>query len=321
MFKKLMNLKFGVTAEDEMNFQKKMISSLKNEYVNTDAVNKYNTDDGYKIKVDDIKFFIEKYKSDGYILDIGSNTCGESENLFHFGHKMVATDINEIALSYSKIRSKKFRNEQMDYFAIDAHKMPFKNETFDKVIAYEMLHHMENLEVALSQMFNVMKEGGYLFTLEPYAYNPYWRISEIRDYFKGTIEKSFSVRKLKKLFVAAGFEITELRMIVIPTSLEKINASSGLRKYLKILYSYISQKFPSIFGFIYLVAKKPGEFNSQNVNLYENLICPITKNKLYKENGFYVSKNNNGDLLSRYPIYEGIPVLISQDSLPVKSET
>ena len=310
-----------VSAKAERSFEKKHILSLKDEYLATNTLDKYKNDLGYKTKIDIIKSFLDKYKTNGYTLDIGSNTSGESEILFHFGNKMVPNDINEIALSFSKIRSMKFRNEEMDYFAMDAHNIPFKKNIFDKIIAIEMLHHMENLEVALSQMFNVMKEGGYLFTLEPYAYNPYRRISEIRDYFRGTIEKSFSARKLKKLFIAAGFEITELRMIVIPTSLEKINASSGLRKHLKILYSYISQKFPSIFGFIYLVAKKPGEFNSQNVNLYENLICPITKNKLYKENGFYVSKNDNGDLLSRYPIYEGIPVLISQDSLPVKSET
>ena len=69
MFKKLLNLKFGVTAEEEMNFQKKMISSLKNEYINTDAVNKYITDDSYKIKVNDIKFFIKKYKSEGYYIN------------------------------------------------------------------------------------------------------------------------------------------------------------------------------------------------------------------------------------------------------------
>ena len=120
---------------------------------------------------------------------------------------MVPNDINEIALSFSKIRSKKYRNEEMDYFAMDAHKIPFKNNVFDKIIAIEVLHHMENLDIALSEMFKVTKEGGYLFTLEPYAYNPYRRLSEIRDYFKGTIEKSFSQRQLKKIFIESGFEI------------------------------------------------------------------------------------------------------------------
>jgi ubiquinone/menaquinone biosynthesis C-methylase UbiE len=308
MFKKLLNLKFGVTAEEEMNFQKKMISSLKNEYINTDAVNKYNTDDGYKIKVDDIKFFIEKYKSDGYILDIGSNTCGESENLFHFGHKMVATDINEIALSYSKIRSKKFRNEQMDYFAIDAHKMPFKNETFDKVIAYEMLHHMEKIDVALKEMFKVLKNGGYFFTVEPYAYNPYRRISEVRDYFRGTIEKSFSVSKLKKLFIKNGFEIIELKKISYTYPEQKINASkSKIRKLLKKLYSQISASFPSVFGMIYLVAKKPGILNNDKINVYNNLICPETGEKLYYENGYYINKSKTMKYLS----HNEIPVLIN----------
>jgi ubiquinone/menaquinone biosynthesis C-methylase UbiE len=307
MFKKLLNLKFGVTAEEEMNFQKKMISSLKNEYINTDAVNKYNTDDGYKIKVDDIKFFIEKYKSDGYILDIGSNTCGESENLFHFGHKMVATDINHIALSYSKIRSKKFRDEQMDYFAIDAHKMPFKDETFDKVVAYEMLHHMEKIDIALKEMFKVLKKGGYFFTVEPYAYNPYRRISEVRDYFRGTIEKSFSVRKLKKLFIKNGFEIIELKKISFTYPEQKISASkTKIRKFLKRLYSKISTTFPSIFGMIYLVAKKPGILNNEEIDIYNNLICPETGEKLNYEDGYYINESKT----NKYLTYDEIPLLI-----------
>ena len=304
-----------VIAEKERAFQKQHILSLKDQYLGTNTIDKYKNDLGYKAKIDIIKSFLDKYKTDGYILDIGSNTSGESEILFHLGHKMVPNDINEIALSFSKIRSKKFRNEEMDYFAMDAHNIPFNKNVFDKVVAYEMLHHMENVEVALSEMFNVLKEGGYLFTLEPYAYNPYRRLSEIKDYFRGTIEKSFSVRKLTKIFIDAGFEIVELRKIVIPISSEKIRTSKGIRKFFKILYSYVSQKFPAIFGIIYLVARKSGKLNSESLNLYDNLKCPITGNKLYEEKGYYISKNTQDEILSRYPIYNGVPVLISKDAL------
>jgi len=308
-------MKFKVSAEKERAFQKQQILSLKDQYLGTNTINKYENDLGYKAKIDHIKLFLDKYKTDGYILDIGSNTSGESEILFHQGHKMVPNDINEIALSFSKIRSKKFRNEEMNYFAMDAHNIPFEKNVFDKVVAIEMLHHMENIKVALSGMFNTLKEGGYLFTLEPYAYNPYRRLSEIRDYFRGTIEKSFSVRKLTKLFIDAGFEIVETKKIVIPVSSEKVRTSGRIRQLLKKLYSYVSEKFPSIFGYIYLVVRKPGKLNPENINLYDNLKCPFTGNKLFEENGYYITKNIQDEILYRYPIYNGIPVLIKEDAL------
>ena len=39
-------------------------------------------------------------------------------------------------------------------------------------------------------MFRVLKNGGMLFTYEPYALNPYRRLSEIRDYLE-ELSKSF----------------------------------------------------------------------------------------------------------------------------------
>ncbi len=304
-----------ISAEQERNFERKHILSQKDKYLTTNTINKYENDFGYKAKIDIVKSFLDNYKTNGYILDVGSNTSGESEILFHMGYKMVPSDINEIALSFSKIRSKEFRNEEMEYFAMDAHKLAFNNNIFDKVVAYEMLHHLANIDDALSEMFNILKEGGYIFTLEPYAYNPYRRLSEIRDYFKGTIEKSFSVRKLTKLFINAGFEIIELKKITIPTSTKKIQSSNMIRKYFKILYSYFSQKFPAIFGTIYLVARKPGKLNPEVMDLYDNLKCPITGNKIYKEKNFYLSNGIKDEILYRYPIYNGIPVLISEDAI------
>ena len=97
--------KFNISANEERNFEKKHILKLKDEYLKTNTINKYNKDKGYRHKIDQIKSFLSKYNSSGYILDIGSNTSGEAEILYHFGYNMVASDINEIALSISKKRS------------------------------------------------------------------------------------------------------------------------------------------------------------------------------------------------------------------------
>jgi len=67
-------MKFKVSAEKERAFQKQQILSLKDQYLGTNTINKYENDLGYKAKIDHIKLFLDKYKTDGYILDIGSNT-------------------------------------------------------------------------------------------------------------------------------------------------------------------------------------------------------------------------------------------------------
>tara|TARA_B100001063_G_C16723230_1_gene534807 strand:- start:516 stop:1460 length:945 start_codon:yes stop_codon:yes gene_type:complete len=307
--------KFKITAAEERQWEKNHILNLKDDYLNTDTLIKYKNDLGYKLKIDLIKNFLDKNKTDGYILDIGSNTCGEPEILNHYGHRMVSTDINEIALSLSKKRSLKYRNQNMDYFAIDAHNIPFQSETFDKITAIEVLHHLENLNLSLIEMFRVLKKGGLLFTYEPYALNPYRRLSEIRDYFRGTIEKSFYINQIKKNFVNAGFEIVDLSMISLPISTTKIKNANFIRKITKTLYSKLSQKYPSIFGMIVLIAKKPGEFDNTYENIYENIICPETKNKIFIDKNFCVTKNSDSNIISKYPIYEGVPVLIKEDKL------
>ena len=77
---------------------------------------------------------------------------------------MVASDINEIALSISKKRSLFHRDEKLNYIAMDAHNIPFIDNTFDKIIAYEMLHHMEKIKISLDEMFRVMKPGGFFYS-------------------------------------------------------------------------------------------------------------------------------------------------------------
>ena len=200
----------GISATDERVYEKRLIENKKDIYLNNNVLDKYINDKGYKEKVDIIKNYLERCNVKQYILDIGSNTSGESEILFHLGYKMIPTDINEIALSISKKRSKYFRNEELVYFASDAHNIPVADNTFEFIIAFEVLHHMENVNDVVSELYRVLLPGGHLFTFDPYAFNPYRKIAEFRDYFKGTIEKSFSIRKLKNILKVNGFEIINI---------------------------------------------------------------------------------------------------------------
>ena len=44
----------------------------------------------------------------------------------------------------------------------DAHSLPFKNDSFDVVLATEVLEHLKEPQRALNEMKRVLKDGGKL---------------------------------------------------------------------------------------------------------------------------------------------------------------
>ncbi len=302
-----------VRAAQERSFEKELIEKLRERYLGTDALERYRNDAGYREKVDLLKEFLESSGGDGYVLDLGANTAGESEILGHLGHRMVPTDINEIALSYSKIRAKKFRDQELAYYAADAHCLPFAEGTFDKIVAFEVLHHMERVAEVLSELSRVLKPGGQLFTLEPSASNPYRRLSEVRDCFRGTHESSFSQRGLIRLLGEAGLRVTEVHRRVLPPSRWKKDNVSSLRAGMKELYYAVSRRLPRLFGSLVLRAVKPGTLRASGFSLQSRLRCPLTKTPLRALGAVLVSTNEDGQRYC-YSFYEGIPVLIKEDA-------
>ena len=120
MIKKLFN--FKISADQERQWEKKHILKLKNEYLNTDVLIKYQNDLGYRLKIDLIKKFLNQYKTDGYILDIGSNTCGESEILNYEGIVWLLQILMRLHYHYQKkIQSLEIKNDTMLLMHITFH--------------------------------------------------------------------------------------------------------------------------------------------------------------------------------------------------------
>jgi ubiquinone/menaquinone biosynthesis C-methylase UbiE len=302
-----------VSTATEREFEKKHVRAKRERLLETNSVSRYQTDEGYKAKIDFLKDFLIRKAGDGYVLDLGANTAGESENLFHQGYKMVPVDINEEALSISKIRSKHFRNEELTYYGADARNLPFSDNLFQCVIAYDTLHHMENPDQVLAEIFRVLQPGGHLLTVDPFAYNLYRRLLEIPYLFKGSIEKSFTKEQLIKYLSRNQLENIEIGMCVFPPSTWKMEGMSSLRIRLKYFYFALGQTLHFL-GSIYSVSQKPGESSSSDqLIIDDNLQCPITLTKLIKEGNGYVSTNLEGSKYS-YPIVDEIPVLIKEDA-------
>lgn len=96
----------------------------------------------------------------GKVLEIG---CGKGHLLFRLQsphRQLSAMDISPAAIQIAKARTPQAR-----FGVADAKKLPFKSNTFDYVIATEVLEHMEG-DQTIKECFRVLKVGGSaLFTV------------------------------------------------------------------------------------------------------------------------------------------------------------
>ncbi|MEB3337133.1 MAG: class I SAM-dependent methyltransferase [Leptolyngbyaceae bacterium] len=106
-----------------------------------------------------------------YVLDLG---CGAGENSVYFaqqGARCVAADYSpgmvEVALKLAELNQVKVEGRVINAFAID-----FPDNTFDIVYASNLLHHLPNPEVVLSEMHRVLKPGGKACFWDPLRHNP-----------------------------------------------------------------------------------------------------------------------------------------------------
>ena len=62
----------------------------------------------------------------------------------------------------------KTNDARVEYYTIDAHRIPFKAETFDFIYMVAALHHLVNVESGMREIVRVAKKGAYIiFGIEP----------------------------------------------------------------------------------------------------------------------------------------------------------
>lgn len=309
-----------VSAFREREFQNKNIFGQRERYLATDVLQKISVDDGYAEKVNQVEQALAH--TGGLVLDIGANTCGESEYLTTRGYSIIATDINEVALGLSKERCAKFGRTAPRYIACDGHRLPLQSGSVQFAIFNESLHHMEDARKVLKEVHRVLSPGGKVFMYEPYAYNPYRRLSEVRDRFLGTIEKSFGEGQLKRLLSEAGMTMVSIRRHTCPPSKWKSDVMGNIHRSLKQMYFWASRILPSVFGNLVAVAEKPDQpaaagapaSPASNASFESILRCPVTGGRLAKLDNDIGYLSLDPAFRGLYRVYQGIPVLIREEA-------
>jgi len=128
----------------------------------------------YKIRV--VETLLKVRKTD-VILDVG---CGSGNILVESSKKAkiaYGADISSKALKFVIKRAKKEGIKNLKLIKIKGNKFPFKNSFFDKIIATELIEHLENPSALLKECYRVLKPGGLIFITTP-NYKSFWPVLE-----------------------------------------------------------------------------------------------------------------------------------------------
>lgn len=92
-------------------------------------------------------------------------------------------------------------DHRADVFA-DAMRLPFASQAFDTVLCTEVLEHLPDPRLCISEMARVLRPGGALLVSVPFFY---WLHEYPRDYYR------YTEYGLRHLLSEAGFDVTDIR--------------------------------------------------------------------------------------------------------------
>ncbi len=132
------------------------------------------------------------------ILDIGCGTGAMSARLARWG-RVVSADFSPLALQFSR------RRGLSRLVGADAMRLPFASESFDTLVAMDMLEHLPNDRAALCEFHRVLKPGGIVVATVP-AYPHLWSEHDLALMH----HRRYVRHEVAERFAAAGFRLAKL---------------------------------------------------------------------------------------------------------------
>lgn len=192
------------------------------------AAYKYNMKIFRKLKFWEESGEAAKYidsKKDQVVLDLA---CGNGVSTANMkGRLVVGLDLSTTQMVRAK---RKFKNT--NYVVGDAQKLPFQNNSFDLIVAINMLHHVYKPDEVLKEAYRVLKKDGKILTVDPNLYNPIgftgrglYRLLGLKRVFPsfpqfalGADEKQFTKDEYYRMFKKSPFK----KYLIKPHRIERI---------------------------------------------------------------------------------------------------
>ncbi len=140
-----------------------------------------------------IDYFQEKRVVVNKVLDAGCGSGYGSKELSKHFPKIIGIDVSEEAVNYSL---RNYSDPKIEFRVMDLHNLDFIDASFDAVINFEVIEHLDRQEDVIRDFKRILKPGGYLIISTPYNHgnaskNPYHPNELNLDQFKELVLTSF----------------------------------------------------------------------------------------------------------------------------------
>ena len=105
-------------------------------------------------------------------------------------------------------------DEELYMICGDASLLPFRNASFNVLVACAVIEHLSDAGAFLEESFRVLKEGGILILTTPV---PFWeKFFSKAGHLKGDAhQETFDLTRLKKMLISQNFEVPEYKKFMI----------------------------------------------------------------------------------------------------------
>jgi 2-polyprenyl-3-methyl-5-hydroxy-6-metoxy-1,4-benzoquinol methylase len=134
------------------------------------------------------------------ILDVGCGTGFNVEYLQTRGHsRVMGLDFSAEALTFCRSRN------LTNCVCGDATRIPLRQETFDVIMAWDMIEHLEDDRQALREFARLLRHGGSVIIFAP-AFNFLWGLQDEVSHHR----RRYTAGELRQKLKAAGLSVKKL---------------------------------------------------------------------------------------------------------------